>query len=56
MKNDILKFVFLSVLLLLLCSCASFCGNEDDDRKSNNTQETVPIQVFDQTINFPKVR
>lgn len=55
MKNDILKFVFLSVLLLLLCSCATFCGN-DDDTQSNTTQETVPIQVFDQTINFPKVR
>lgn len=55
MKNDILKFVFLSVLLLLLCACTAFCGDEDNT-ESNNTQETVPIQVFDQTINFPKVR
>lgn len=55
MKNDIPKLVAVSILLLLLCACSAFCGKDDSDSKGS-TQETVPVQVRDETINFPKIR
>ena len=54
MKRNSLKFVILSFILSICCFCLVSC--KDDNDKSSTVQETVPVQVFDKTINFPKVR
>lgn len=55
MNDDMQKGLAVLILVILIGIGFAFCDKKEE-KNGSEPQETVPIQVFDETINFPKIR